>query len=221
LQETTTLLKKVDEETLKSWLQDRLSEERYQHSLGAQRKAIELARFFKLSSEEIEQAGLAGLLHDCAKLMGPEALISACHQFDIPLTQEDRDAPQTLHPFVGAEMVKTEFDIDDPVVLDAIRYHTTGRADMSDVEKVVYVADKIEENTRNPLYTQKITALIQGHEKETLDKMVLYILNSTITFLIEKGQLIHHRTIDARNELIRHQKAQTRKAVNTKKEDFI
>jgi predicted HD superfamily hydrolase involved in NAD metabolism len=214
------LLKKVDEETLKSWLQDRLSEERYQHSLGAQRKAIELARFFKLSPDEIEQASLAGLLHDCAKLMGPEALIAACQKFNIPLTQEDKDAPQTLHPFVGAEIVKTEFDIDDPAVLDAIRYHTTGRSKMSDVEKVVYIADKIEENTRNPLYTQKITALIHGRQKETLDQVVLYILDSTITFLIEKGQLIHTRTIDARNELVRHRKQETRKAHNAK-EDFI
>lgn len=203
---TKATLTNVDDETLKGWLQSRITGERYQHSLGAQQKALELARFFKLSLEDIEKAGIAGLLHDCAKALSPEALFEACDRFNISITDDDRLSPQTLHPFVGAEIVRRELDIEDTETLDAIRYHTTGRPNMSDVEKVVYVADKIEENTRNPLYIQKIAALINGQDKRTLDKVMLYILDSTITFLVEKGQIIHPRTINARNEFIRLRK---------------
>jgi predicted HD superfamily hydrolase involved in NAD metabolism len=202
LTETNTILVKTDEETLIGWLQSRLSEERFQHSLGAQKKAVELARYFKLPLSDVDKAGVAGLLHDAAKLLPPAALFEACQRFEIPLTQEEVASPQTLHPFVGAEMVRQDFGIVDEDILNAIRYHTTGRRGMTDVEKVVYIADKIEENTRNPLYTQKITALINSQEPQTLDKVVLYILDSTITFLIEKHQIIHPRTIDARNELV-------------------
>lgn len=195
------------DETFKGWLQDRLSEERYQHSLGAQKKAIELATYFQLHPEDVQKAGRAGLLHDCAKLMTPEMLLQACEQYHIEVSPEERESIQTLHPFVGAALVRTEFGIEDEEVLNAIRYHTTGREGMSVVEKVVYIADKIEENTRNPLYTQKINALLYPRENTTLDSVVLYLLDSTITFLIDKRQIIHPRTIEARNDLIRRLKA--------------
>ncbi len=190
------------EERLRSWLQARLSEERYQHSLGAQQKAVEIAQNFKFKASELEKARIAGLLHDCAKLMSPSELLAACADMGIPVTPEERLSPQTLHPFVGAELVRREFGLDDPDILNAIRYHTTGRAGMSAVEKAVYIADKIEENTRNPLYTQKIQAVIHYADPATLDKAVLYIMDSTITFLIEKGQVIHPRTLEARNALV-------------------
>lgn len=221
--QTSAILEKLDEQTLKGWLKSRLSEERYQHSLGAQKKAVELARLFKLSPAQQEKASLAGLLHDCAKLMSPDALVEACHTYHIPVSREELDSPQTLHPFVGAELVRREFGIADDEVLNAIRYHTTGRPGMTDVEKVVYVADKIEENTRNPLYTQKITVLMNFRDKSTLDKAVLYILESTMTFLIEKHQVIHPRTLEARNELITRLKASRAPVTQhvTTKEDTV
>ncbi len=206
--ETNTTLLDAKDNTLKGWLQHRLSDERYQHSLGAQKKAFEIAQNFKLTPVECEKAAIAGLLHDCAKLMSPNALIEACNQMNLPITDEDKISPQTLHPFVGAEWVRQELGIADEEILNAIRYHTTGRQGMSTVEKVVYIADKIEENTRNPLYTQKITALFNFKDPNTLDKVCLYILDSTITFLIEKRQVIHTRTIEARNDLVNQLKEQ-------------
>lgn len=197
----------ITEESLKHWLQGRLSEERFQHSLGTQQKAVELARHFKFSATDLEKASLAGLLHDCAKLMSPQELMAACREFEIALAPEDEESPQTLHPFVGAELVRQEFGVGDEDVLNAIRYHTTGRPDMSAIEKLVYIADKIEGNTRNPLYTQKIMALFNFKDPATVDKALLYIMDSTITFLIEKRQLIHPRTIAARNHVIRELKA--------------
>ncbi len=202
--ELTTVPKDLSEESLQIWLKDRVSEERYFHCLGTQQKATELAQQFKLPVEEHLKANVAGLLHDAAKAMTPQELLEACKLFEIPVTEDDRLSPQTLHPLVGAELVRFEFDIQDETLLNAMRYHTTGRAKMSTVEKIVFLADKIEGNTRNPLYIQKIHGIMESKDAATLDRVVLYILDSTMTFLIEKGQVIHPRTLEARNDLVRY-----------------
>lgn len=194
---------------LTQWLQSRLSEDRFLHSLGAQKKALELAQQFGLSAPDRERVSIASLLHDCAKLLSPSELIEQCRSHHIAFTTDEQSSPQTLHPFVGAEMVRRELGIEDEDLLNAIRYHTTGRASMSDVEKVVFIADKIEENTRNPLYTQKIASRLTGSDQDTLNQVVLYIMDSTITFLIEKRQIIHPRTLEARNYFLRHIKSQS------------
>jgi nicotinate-nucleotide adenylyltransferase len=189
-------------EQAKGWLSQRLSPERFEHSLGAQEKAVELAEKFHFPAEDIERASLSGLLHDAAKLMSPDELIAFCNDNQLPVEEIDRQTPQTLHPFVGAELVHRELGISDPVLLNAIRFHTTGRAGMSNVEKVVYIGDKIEGNTRNPLYIQHMTSQLDFKKPWSLDLTMLFILDSTIQFLMEKHQVIHPRTIEARNDFV-------------------
>lgn len=197
--QTTTLL---DMEQAKAWLSQQLTSERFEHSLGAKDKAVELAEKFHLPSEERERAALAGLLHDSAKLMPASRLIAYCDERHLPIDEIDRKTPQTLHPFVGAEIVRETFKLEDPDLLNAIRFHTTGRSGMSRVEKIVYIADKIEGNTRNPLYVQKVTSSLDYKNPWSLDLTMLYILDSTIQFLMEKHQIIHPRTIEARNDFV-------------------
>lgn len=192
----------LDLEQAKAWLSQQLTAERFEHSLGAMDKAAELAEKFQLLPAEKEQALLAGLLHDAAKTIPASELIDYCQQHELPLEETDRQAPQTLHPFVGAHMVHEALKLGQPDLLNAIRYHTTGRAGMSRVEKIVYIADKIEGNTRNPLYVQKVTGSLDFRNPHSLDLTMLYILDSTIQFLIEKHQTIHPRTIEARNDFV-------------------
>jgi predicted HD superfamily hydrolase involved in NAD metabolism len=200
----------LDLEMATSWLRQRLSSERFQHSLGAQEKAVELAEKFRLPQEERERASVAALLHDAAKLMSPAELLSYCEQHHLPISEMDRLTPQTLHPFVGAELVRATFNLHDEDVLNAIRYHTTARVGMSRVEKLVYIADKIEGNTRNPLYSQKMTAFLDYQDPLSLDLTMLYILDSTIQFLMSKHQVIHPRTVDARNDFVVRLRAEKR-----------
>jgi len=200
----------LDIDQARQWLRDLLSPQRWDHSTGAHDKALELAEKFGFSSADCEKAAVAGLLHDAAKLMSPQELFAYCDTHGLPIEESDRQAPQTLHPFVGAEMVCQKFGIDDADVLNAIRYHTTGRAGMSRVEKVVYIADKIEGNTRNPLYIQKMTSKLDFREPSSLDVTMLYILDSTIRFILEKNQVLHPRTVDARNDFVTTLKAQGR-----------
>ncbi len=200
----------IDLDRAKAWLAQRLSPERLEHSIGAQEKAVELAEKFRFPLEDRQRAAVAGLLHDAAKLMPPDELLAYCEAHGVWLEEWDRRTPQTLHPFAGAELVKREFDIGDEDILNAIRFHTTGRAGMSAVEKVVYIADKIEGNTRNPLYVQRMTASLDPAKPWSLDLTMLYILDSTLQFLMEKHQLIHPRTMEARNDFITRLKADRR-----------
>jgi len=179
-----------------------LSSERYDHSIGAYEKAVELADKFRLSPHEKEAAAWAALLHDAAKLLPPDELLARCEAEGVPLDAMDHATPQTLHPWVGALLVHEKFGITDENTLNAIRFHTTGRTGMSLVEKVVYVADKIEGNTRNPLYVQKMTAHLDFQDPDSLDRTMLYILDSTMQFLMEKKQVIHPRTLAARNDVV-------------------
>jgi predicted HD superfamily hydrolase involved in NAD metabolism len=204
---TTTQL---DFTEAKAWLQGLLTPERLAHSLGAYEKAAEMAEKFHLPRETQEQAAIAALLHDSAKLMNSRDLLSECNRFGIQLSEIDRATPNTLHPYVGAELVREKFGIDDPVILDAIRFHTTGREGMDIVEKLVYIADKIEGNTRNPLYIQKMTASLDFRSCETLDLTMLYLLDSTIGYLMEKHLVIHPQTIAARNDFITRLRAENR-----------
>lgn len=194
----------IDLKQAKQWLNQQLSSPtRFDHSLGAHDKAVELGEKFHLPEAELEKAAVAGLLHDAAKMMPPDALIRYCEEHGLSIDAMDRATPQTLHPFAGAELVRHAFNLNDEDILNAIRYHTTGRAGMSRVEKIVYIADKIEGNTRNPLYIQKMTARLDYHRPESLDETMLFILDSTIRFLLEKQQIVHPRTLEARNDFVR------------------
>lgn len=197
--QTTSIL---DLDHAKRWLSQQLSHERFEHSVGAHEKAVELAEKFNLPLEERERAAVAGLLHDAAKLMRPPDLLEACERYNLPVDDAERNALQTLHPMVGAELVRETFNLEDPDILNAIRFHTTGRAGMSRVEKIVYIADKIESNTRNPLYIQRMTAPLDFQKPWSLDLTMLFILDSTIQFLMERHQVIHPRTIEARNDFV-------------------
>jgi predicted HD superfamily hydrolase involved in NAD metabolism len=203
--QTTAIL---DLDQAKGWLSRQLSSERFEHSLGAHEKAVELAEKFRFSPADRERAAIAGLLHDAAKLLSPPELFDYCDRHGLPVEDWDRQTPQTLHPFVGAELIRNEFNLHDEDVLNAIRYHTTGRAHMSPVEKVVYIADKIEGNTRNPLYIQRVTANLDPGKSWSLDLTMLYILDTTIEFLMSKRQVIHPRTIEARNDFVQKLRAE-------------
>ena len=199
---TATLLQNINHADLRVWLQSHLSEERLHYSLNTQQKATELARNFKFSALEIEKVGIAGMLCHAAEKLEGAALLKTCEELDLFVTAEDRQFPNTLRAFVAAQQVWIMFNIGDEDILNAIRFHPTGRPGMSNSEKIVFLAENMTENTRNPLYTQKIISLLDFRDKTTLDRAVLYVLDTTMTYQIEKEQIIHSRTFAARNDLL-------------------
>lgn len=123
-----------------------MSEERYRHSLGVEKEAERLARRW---GEDPEKAAIAGILHDCCKEMPlPEAL-QIMRRSAIMTEIDFREQPQLIHGFAAAEILG-RYGVRDKDIENAVRYHTTGRAGMSRLEKIVYLADLTEEGRHYP-----------------------------------------------------------------------
>ena len=157
-----------------NWLKNNLNEERYIHTLGTAECAKEIANKFNLNSEK---AYMAGLLHDCAKCFSNEKLLDIIHQH-LNVEECEMLNYKTLHAPVSAYIAEKEFQIDDKEILSAIRWHTLGKLDMTDFEKIVFLADKIEPNTRDKEYSDKIKALL--NEPNGINKALLKCYKETI-----------------------------------------
>ena len=114
---------------------------RFVHTQGVEYTAAALAMRY---GEDVERAQVAGLLHDCAKCMGNDKLLSACEKHHIPVTDVERRNPYLLHAKVGSYLAKKEYKVEDPEILSAILYHTTGHPNMTLLEKIIFTADYIE-----------------------------------------------------------------------------
>ena len=185
----------MDYTEILNWLKNNLNEERYIHTLGTAECAKELANKFNLNSEK---AYMAGLLHDCAKWFSNEKLLDIIHQH-LNVEECEMLNYKTLHAPVSAYIAEKEFQIDDKEILSAIRWHTLGKLDMTDFEKIVFLADKIEPNTRDKEYSDKIKALL--NEPNGINKALLKCYKETIKSLVKRDLKICLLTIDIYNKL--------------------
>lgn len=185
----------MDYTEILKWLKENLNEKRYIHTLGTADCAKELAQKFSLNSEK---AYLAGLLHDCAKCFSNEKLLDIIHQH-LNVEECEMLNYKTLHAPVSAYIAEKEFKITDKEILSAIRWHTLGRLDMTDFEKIVFIADKIEPNTRDKEYSDKIRVLLD--EENGLNKALLKCYKETIKSLVKRDLKICLLTIEIYNKL--------------------
>ena len=185
----------IDE--IRNWLKENLYEERYIHSLGVMDAAIELAGMFGLDEEK---AKTAGLLHDAAKCFSNEKLLDIIHK-NIPEVQDcELLNYKTLHAPVSAYLAKEKFGVVDKDILDAIRWHTLGKCEMSDFEKIIFLADKIEARTRDAEFRHQCLELLKSDNG--LDKALFKCFEATIKSLVDRRLAICHITIDVYNELL-------------------
>ncbi|MEQ0487490.1 bis(5'-nucleosyl)-tetraphosphatase (symmetrical) YqeK [Anaerococcus murdochii] len=177
-----------------------IGEKRFKHSLRVAETAVKLADNYGLDPKK---AYLAGLIHDCAKY-NEEAYIKK-YNIDFSIYPVSSIKDPVLHSFLGAEVAKKVYNIYDRDVLKAIEYHTTGRPDMSDLEKIIFIADAIEP-ARDFEGIDKIRKLAF----ESLNKAMLNLLDSNIIFLIGKKALINPLSFEARNYLIEEKNGKIR-----------
>lgn len=180
----------------KEWLKENLSEERYIHTLGTAECAEELAERFGLDSEK---AYVCGLLHDCAKCFSNEDLKSMIFDCGF-LCEGELENPKTYHAPAGAIMAQKELGMEDEEILSAIRWHTLGKVDMTDFEKIIFLADKIETKTRPAEMILPIRAVL--NEENGLDKALLICYGNTIKSLVDRNLKICKATIDIYNDLL-------------------
>lgn len=185
----------MDYTKILEWLKENLNEKRYIHTLGTADCAKELAKQFGLDTEK---AYLSGLLHDCAKCFSNEKLLDIIHEH-LNVEECEMLNYKTLHAPVSAYIAETEFGIKDKEILSAIRWHTLGRLDMTDFEKIVFIADKIEPNTRDKEYSDKIRELLA--ENNGLNKALLKCYKETIKSLVKRDLKICLLTIEIYNKL--------------------
>lgn len=171
-------------------LQQDLSPKRMSHSLGTVAAARQLAIIHGL---DVAQAERAALLHDNAKEL-PLAQMQQIAREKLPaLDALTLSSPALLHAPVGAWRAAVHFGVEDRAILQAIRWHTTGKAGMDGLSKVIYLADMIEPN-RKPFHgLEKIRQAAQ----ENLNRAMFWALGSSLTLLGEKQALLHPDTQEA------------------------
>ena len=185
----------MDYTEIKKWLKENLNDERYFHTLGTANCAKELAKKYDL---DCDKAYLAGLLHDCAKCFSKEKLLEIIEEH-LDIKKEEMLNKKTLHAPVSAYIANKEFGVTDDEILSAIRWHTLGKMDMTDFEKVVFLADKIEPNTRDKDYCKKIKKILK--EENGLNKALLICYKETIKSLVKRDLKICLLTIEIYNKL--------------------
>ena len=185
---------KISVEELLKWLKDNLNDERYEHSLGTADCAKKMAVSYGI---EPEKAYVAGLLHDCAKCFSTEKLLSIIDEH-LEVEEIEKKNYKTLHAPVSAYVAKTDFGVEDDEILSAIRWHTLGKLEMTDFEKIIFLADKIEERTRENCYAEPIRKFL--NEENGLNKALLQCYKQTIKSLVDRNLTICPLTIDIYNK---------------------
>lgn len=176
------------------WLYDTLKPKRFIHTLGVEETAVRLARAYDISETE---ASTAALLHDCAKNLSEEELLQICEREHVDLDPNSA-YPQLLHAFAAPYTAQQRFgNVFSPEILDAIRYHTTGRAEMTLLDKIIFSADYTEPGRKPFPGLEEARTLLP----KDLDQGTLYILKNTVEYLHRQDLTVHPYTMEALQNL--------------------
>lgn len=179
-------------EELEAFMKARLKPSRYTHSLGVEVMAERLAA---IHGADVEKAAFAGRYHDIAKCFTQDEMNECVRKYGLPEMYIDNNP--LAHSKVAAEILRDEFGVTDEEVLNAVRSHTTGRAGMSLLEEIVYVADAIEDN-RNYEGLEEL----QNQAARDLDRACLFIMDWTLESLEKKGREPDRDTVEAREYIL-------------------
>ena len=167
-----------------------LDEDRYEHTLGVMFTCAALAMVHDC---DLITAQTAGLLHDCAKCIPNKKKLKMCSQHHISVSEFEQEHPFLLHAKLGAYVAKAKYDVTDENILSAITWHTTGKPEMTLLEKIVYIADYIEpKRDKAPNL-----AIVRKLAFQDLDECMYKILGDTLAYLEENPKDIDNATKDA------------------------
>lgn len=184
----------LDTDSIMKYLESSISSKRFIHSLNVSSTAKKLAGLYGC---DVHKAGIAGLVHDCARELDRPQLLSCLEEEGITADEITLSIKELLHGPAAVHICRKVFGIEDGEILDAVRYHTTGRVNMKLLEKIIYLSDFIEPS-RSFDGVEKLRELAV----KDLDKALLSAFNSSIAYLISKNGLIHMDTILSRNYML-------------------
>ncbi|MGN0465376.1 MAG: bis(5'-nucleosyl)-tetraphosphatase (symmetrical) YqeK [Lachnospiraceae bacterium] len=174
-------------EEMKVVLKSKMTEKRYEHTLGVEYTSACLAMRYGI---DMEKAMTAGLLHDCAKHLLPEKKIQKCKKYNLPIQEFEQKNPELLHAKLGAYFAEHKYGVKDAEILSAITWHTTGRPAMTMLDKIVYIADYIEPN-RNQAPNLSV---VRDLAFKDIDLCLLTILQDSLDYLAKKKAAIDPMT---------------------------
>lgn len=184
---------KFDIEKILEDVKNTLSEKRYIHSIGVMKQAEYLAKKY---GQDVEIAKAVGIAHDIAKELTEEEKIKYVEENKIEIDEIEKINIGLLHAKIGADICKKKYNFTEEMQ-NAIKYHTTGNENMDILAKIIFVADKTEENRK---YDDLQT--VQKLADEDLDKCILYILDYMLVDNVKKQKTIHPDSINIRNKIL-------------------
>lgn len=182
--------------SIKEYLSNTLSTKRFVHSEGTAKTAEKLAILYKVDSKK---AYLAGLVHDCTRetdIIIQNNMLKALGKVVDEFTLTTKEL---LHAITAEYLMINEFHINDEEIITAVKFHTTGRENMTLLEKIIFLADVIEPSRNFPGIDY-----IRQLAWSNIDEAMLAAFESSIKFLLGKRQMIHPNTLLARNYILKH-----------------
>jgi len=180
-------VKRLNKIELIRTLEQELNYKRFVHTMAVAGTASSLAMCYGMN---IQKAELAGLLHDCAKCIDVRKMQKLCEKAGLEITPFEAGSGSLLHSKAGSVLAAEKYGCTDPDILNAIRYHTTGRPGMSLLEKIIFVADYIEPGR----YTAKNLPEIRMMAFEDIDEALMKILYDTLVYLNSTGNTVDPMT---------------------------
>ncbi|OAS85002.1 MULTISPECIES: bis(5'-nucleosyl)-tetraphosphatase (symmetrical) YqeK [Metabacillus] len=172
---------------------EQITEHRYVHTIGVMETAVQLARYY---GQDPKKAELAAIFHDYAKFRPKAEMKQIIEEQQMSKELLEHNS-ELWHAPVGAYLVEKEVGITDQDVLSAIKYHTSGRPNMTLLEKIIYVADYIEPGRHFP-GVEEVRELAQSD----LDLALIKSLQNTMMFLLKKNQAVYPDTFQTYNSLV-------------------
>lgn len=186
-----------DLDSITAKVSKKIDSDRLRHTIGVEYTAASMAMVLgaELGASFMEKAMVAGLLHDNAKCMPPEKLLEKSIKHGLEISDSERNNPFLLHGKLGAYYAKSKYGIEDPDILNAITWHTTGRPDMSLLEKIVFTADYIEPGRSKQPRLDDIRKLAFTD----IDRCVYAISDDTLNYLSGRKRCIDDMTVKTRD----------------------
>lgn len=192
-----------DTEAYMKLIKERLSDYRFYHSVCVAESAVQLAKRF---GADEEKARVAGILHDVMKEETKENQLAVIQKAGMKMTELEKKNKKVYHQMSGAAYVKEELGITDDEIINAIRYHTTGRRSMSLLEKIIYLADFISADR-----DYEDVDVMRRKVEEGMEEGMLYAFRYTIVDLVNQCKEIHPDTLDAYNWVIEETKERNKR----------
>lgn len=195
-----------------------ISEKRTRHILAVEYMAVRLGLIY--APEKLHILRAAALLHDVTKEYSTEKHIEICKRYGHEVTLSEILSPKLFHAVTAAYLIGDEYpEFNDPEVVSAVRWHTTGKAGMSICEKIVYLADYIDESRtfpdcvtlRNMFFSAEPEKMSREDAMRHLDEVIIASYQMTVASLAQDGKMISVDTVEALNELICKKKAKNLK----------